>query len=115
MDDLNEKLAGILNDPESMERVRKMAENLFGENSPNQSDNTETADFSGLPSGDEIQAIMSIMSRLKSQRQDERTHLLTALKPYLSEHRQEKTDNAIKILKLLELLPLIKDSGLFKF
>ena len=30
MDDLNEKLAGILNDPESMNRVRKMAESLLG-------------------------------------------------------------------------------------
>lgn len=115
MDDLNEKLAGILNDPESMERVRKMAENLFGEEPSKQSSNTETADFGSLPSGEELQAIMSIISQLKNQKSDQRTHLLTALKPYLSQHRQEKTDNAIKILKLLELLPLIKDSGLFKF
>ena len=31
MDDLSEKLAGILNDPETMDRVRKMAENILGE------------------------------------------------------------------------------------
>lgn len=115
MDDLNEKLAGILNDPESMERVRKMAKNLFGDDTANQQAPKESADFGSLPSGEELQAIMSIMSKFNSQKQDERTHLLTALKPYLSEHRQEKADNAIKILKLLELLPLIKDSGLFKF
>ena len=30
MDDISEKLAGILNDPESMERVRRMAEGLLG-------------------------------------------------------------------------------------
>ena len=30
MDDLSEKLAELLNDPESMNRVRQMAENLLG-------------------------------------------------------------------------------------
>ena len=30
MDDLSEKLADILNDPESMNRVRQMAESLLG-------------------------------------------------------------------------------------
>ena len=30
MDDLSEKLTGILNDPESMERVKQMAESILG-------------------------------------------------------------------------------------
>lgn len=115
MDDLSEKLAGILNDPESMERVRKMAENIFSGDEKEASPQRETADFGNMPSGEELQAIMSIVSKLNGQKDDERTKLLNALKPYLSEQRQEKADNAIKILKLLELLPLIKDSGLFKF
>lgn len=111
MDDLSQKLSGILNDPDSMEQVRKMAESLFsGEKEPENKGNS-----GGMPSPDELQAIISVVSQLNSQQDSERTHLINALKPYLSEQRQAKADNAIKILKLLELWPAIKDSGLFKF
>lgn len=45
---------------------------------------------------------------------DERTALLKALKPLLSSERQQKADEAIKIMRMLRLLPLLKDSGLLK-
>ncbi len=110
MDDLSEKLAGILNDPESMEQVKKMAENLFsGENNEN---TTETTD---APPLENIGAIMSIVSKLNGNNDNDRTRLLNALKPYLSEKKQAKADNAIKLLKIIELWPLIKDSGMFNF
>ncbi len=115
MDDLSQKLAGILNDPESMERVRKMAESILSDDNGQPQSASNTPDLGNLPSGDELNAIMSIVTRLNSSKDDERTHLLNALKPYLSKKRQAKTENAIKLLKLLELLPLLKDSGLFKF
>ena len=116
MDDLQSKLAGILNDPESMERVRKMAENLFsGEKNGSSVQNNPPANSGNMPSGEELQMIMSVVSKLNSAKDSERTNLITALKPYLSDTRREKAENAIKILKLLEILPLLKDSGLFKF
>ena len=113
MDDLSEKLAGLLNDPDTMERVRQMAENLLGE--PEQPKPTNSIEEIGsmLGSG-ELQTIMQIVSRLKSGGNDPRTQLLTALKPHLSEPRQEKVDTAIKILKMLELLPLMRESGFLK-
>ena len=86
MDDLSEKLAGILNDPDSIEQVKKMAENLFS------GEKTLFEENGGV---------------------DDRTRLLNALKPYLSEKKQAKADNAIKLLKIIELWPLIKDSGMF--
>ncbi len=111
MDDLSSKLAELLNDPDTMERVRSMAENLLGENnSP-----APPASVPALPDmlpGEELGKIMSIIGRLKSESNDSRTQLLTALKPHLSEPKREKVDTAIKILRLLELLPLIKDTGL---
>lgn len=60
----------------------------------------------------EIQAIMKIGSALKAPRQDDRTQLLLALKPHLSPARRERVDQAVKILRLLDILPLLKDSGL---
>ena len=44
--------------------------------------------------------------------EDDNTKLLLALKPHFSDRRKEKVDQAVKIMHLLSLLPLIKDSGL---
>ena len=63
----------------------------------------------------EIQAIMKIGSALKTPRQDDRSQLLLALKPHLSPARQERVDQAVKILRILDILPLLKDSGLDLF
>lgn len=116
MEDLNEKLAEILNDPESMNRVRKMAESLLG--NQRQEDTPPPAppilsnnENGGISGGDELRAVMNIMSRLKNEKNDSRTQLLLALKPHLSEPRQAKVDTAVKILRLLDLLPYLKESG----
>ena len=114
MDDLSEKLAGILNDPESMERVKKMAENILGENTAK----TEASPFENIGEalgGDELKTIITLLGKLKNSGNDPRSQLLTALKPHLSAPRREKVDTAIKILKLLEIMPLIKDSGIINF
>lgn len=46
-------------------------------------------------------------------REDDSTRLLQALRPLLSEKRRKKLDEAIKILQMMRLMPLLKDSGLF--
>ena len=38
--------------------------------------------------------------------------LIQALKPHLSDERREKADKVIKILKLIDLMPAVKESGL---
>lgn len=114
MDDLSEKLAGILNDPESMERVRQMAENILGDNSQKPQDTSPMGDLGGMLGAQEMQSIIAIISKLKNSGNDPRSQLLNALKPHLSEPRREKVDTAIKILKIIELLPLMKESGILK-
>ncbi|MBE6777443.1 MAG: hypothetical protein E7542_04960 [Ruminococcaceae bacterium] len=107
MDDLNQKLSQILNDPESMNRVRQMAESIL---SDKEEETTDDSIFGSFGS-EELGNIMSIVSRLNNQQNDARTSLLLALKPHLSEAKQEKVDTAIKILRLLDLLPILKESG----
>ncbi len=114
MDDLSEKLAGILNDPESMDRVKKMAESILGDDSAKQA-NTGLGNIGETLGAEELSAIMSIIGKLKTAGNDNRAQLLSALKPHLSAPRQEKVDTAIKILKVIEILPLIKESGIIKF
>lgn len=113
MDDLSEKLASVLNDPESMERVRKMAENILGDNSSPQPQNTSVSDISSVLGANEMQSIIKIVSQLKNTGNDPRAQLLNALKPHLSEPKREKVDTAIKILKVIEILPFLRESGIF--
>lgn len=109
MDDLNQKLASVLNDPESMNRIKEMAESILSKNEKTQDDDDST--FGNLD-GAELSRIMSIVSKLNQKNDDTRTSLLSALKPHLSEPKREKVDTAIKILRLLDLLPLLKESGI---
>lgn len=120
MDDLAEKLSGILNDPQSMAQVRKMAEGLFSQNE--EPDNhSGVSSLSGLlgnaPQSDgfsmpDATSIMRVVSLLKNSGNDSRSGLLLALKPHLSEERQERVDKAVKILKLVSLMPILKEQGL---
>lgn len=118
MDDISKTLADLLNDPDSLSRMREMAENLLGNQSgPSPPPQNDAGSIFGDMDIDpaQIGKIMSVMSRLKSNRDDERSRLLLALKPHLSPPRREKVDTAVKLLKLIDLLPLLKDSGIFDF
>ncbi|MEE0945830.1 MAG: hypothetical protein U0M42_03240 [Acutalibacteraceae bacterium] len=103
MDDLSQKLSAILSDPESLENLKAMAENIMGETQKPQS--KEDSDFI------DVASLMNIIGKLKNSSQGENEKLLMALKPHLSEPRQKRVDTAVKILKLLEIAPLLKDSG----
>ena len=46
-------------------------------------------------------------------REDDSTRLLRALRPLLGPERQKKVDEAMKILQMMRLLPLLKESGVF--
>lgn len=115
MDDLTEKISGILNDPESMKQVREMAESLFSQKTEqvNQKNDLSTLlGGEGMPDPQQLEMLLGLFSKLKSSGDDNTSKLLLALKPHLSGDRRERVDTAIKILKILELLPLIKESGL---
>ena len=63
--------------------------------------------------GLDINTLLQVQKILSSMGQeDENTKLLLALKPHFSERRREKIDQAVKMLRLLSVLPLLKDSGL---
>lgn len=120
MDDISQKFAEILNDPDSLKKVREMAENILGNENQKEEKKPPEFDFASFLGNsdidiEQISKIMSIMSRLKSDKDDNRAKLLLALKPHLSTPRREKVDTAIKLLKLIDLLPVLKDSGVLNF
>ncbi len=70
------------------------------------------------PAGGVTPELLQTVTRLapllsQVNREDDSTRLLRALRPLLSAQRQKKLDEAIKILQMMRLLPLLKDSGVF--
>ena len=43
---------------------------------------------------------------------DKNTQLLLALKPHLRPENQHKVDNALRMMKIMSLLPILKETGL---
>lgn len=65
-----------------------------------------------LPGADTL-AMVTRLAPLLGQlnREDDSTRLLRALRPMLSEDRRQKVDEAVKILQLMRLLPLLREMG----
>lgn len=103
--DLEEMLGGILKDEESMKKIGALAAQLSLPEAK-----TETGGAEDLS---EVKKIMSLVSRFKNQKEDNRTRLLLALKPMLSDEKAKRIDGAVKLLKIIDLLPLIKETDLF--
>lgn len=74
----------------------------------------EDTSSGGLPNID-MNLLMSLQSAFSSMgSNDKNSQLLLALKPHFSEKRQEKVDKAMKIMNLISLWPILKDSGVLK-
>ena len=117
MDDLTQKITSILNDPESLETIKSIADSLMGDNdSKSAQPEAVTPDLSSIFNSvtpDQMGGIMRIMSALNSKGNDDRTALLLALKPHLSPTRRDRVDKAVKLLKLAAVMPLVTESGIF--
>ena len=107
MDDISEKLSALLSDPEGMNRIKSMAESLLGSREETPTKKNDELDI-------DVGALTGILKKMKGGGvNDPRINLLLALRPNLSADRRERVDGAIKILKLIELAPMLKDMGLF--
>lgn len=110
MDDIQGRLADILGDEDSMRRVQALAQQLLGEKEPEQKKpESLLPDMGGVDMG----RLIGLVSKFQSRGEDDRTRLLLALKPHLSSERAKRVDTAVKLLKLIDLLPLLKETDLF--
>ena len=137
MDDLGSKLNGLLNDPQSMEKIKNLAAMLGLDASPGKEHPSPAAAppaapapepppsaesplglsaLSGIPQLDPQMrgSIMKIMPALSSFRQeDDATRLLRAIRPFLGEERRKKLDESIRLMQIVRMVPLLKKGGLF--
>ncbi len=123
MDDLTNKLTSILNDPEGMEQIKALAGNILGDSGIDlssimpQNKKPEASEFNGIfesISPEQIGTVMKVMQAFNKSADDDRTKLLLALRPHLSDRRRDKLDKAVKLLKLVSVMPAISESGIFK-
>ena len=91
MGDWEERIAGILNDPEQMAQIREMARSLMGEGAPGAQPE---------PTGGGMAKLSGLLQSGGSSPAQE---LLRAMKPYLSQKRQGKLERALRIARVLKL------------
>ena len=126
--DLGAMISQLLADPQRMQQLGQMAASL-GLGAPAQSSSNESASCGGLP---DLSAVLgaapretkpaidpSLLLKLQGAMQSlsqpsPGVELLRALRPLLSEKRAKKVDDAVRIMQLVQLLPPLKESGLFR-
>ncbi len=119
MDNINDIIASLT--PDDIQALKETAESIFGSQESHNNSNAQTSgntnrqndnssplgmDLGSMLDPEMFMRLGKIMSAMNSDG-GKRCHLIEALKPNLSFERQRKADEAMQILKLLEILPMI--------
>lgn len=110
MSEIDEILKAVLSDNKTDKSTSDEAGQT--DNEEKFTTDTENDDIFGGINIDMFMKIGEIMSKMSEQ--DKNTELLLALKPHLRDENQAKIDTAVKLFRLISLLPYLKDSGLFE-
>ena len=93
MEDMEAKIGAILNNPQMMEQIMALAQNMGGEQAaPPAQDAMPEIDFAT------VQKLTSVIG--KTGIDSKQRALLQALGPYLSSHRIQKLEKAMRAAKL---------------
>lgn len=119
-------ISSILNSlsAEDMENIKKAASSFMGnlgetkeppqEKPPENKKGGDSAGdiFSGLgmPDLSQLASLAPVLQAFNSH--DERLDFINALKPLLSEERRHKADEAMKLVRLMSVLPLLRERGI---
>ena len=99
MDELEDKLASVMNNPDLMQKIMSLAQNLGGSQPPNDPEpqKQESAPFPDI----DISMLQKLSGFAKQSGIDKNQQtLLHALSPYISRHRIVKLERAMKAAKM---------------
>lgn len=116
MDDIMSRINDLLSDEESVRQLSELAQILVSGNEGEAKEEkcAEEADEKPLEQPD-IGSLLRLTSIIGSaSQQDKNTDLLIALKPHLKEEKQKRVDKAIKLLRLLAIWSVAKESGILQ-
>lgn len=102
MDSLNDILSSL--SPDDINSLKSIADSVFG-NEEKQKSQPLNDLFSGI-SPEMLMQISGVMSAMNSG-SNERCRLIEALKPNLSRARQKKADEAMQLLKIMDIIPVL--------
>ena len=108
MDDISDTLSKLLGDPETLQQISRLKDLLMSDDG---TENTEHKKQTDTVSGnsDTVSQLMKFLPVISDMnKDDDTTRLLKALKPFLSEERRSKLDEVTRILRLMKLLPVIR-------
>lgn len=117
MDDMISKIQEILSDEESMNQIKKLSEMLASQNPDGMPDLSSmsggnSSENEGATSFDFSKILVLQELLAEANKKDKNSEFLYALKPLLKSESQVKVDRIVKLLKLMAMWPLIKDSGI---
>ena len=103
MENLSDLLASL--SESDIAQLKEAAKGLFSSEKTGEGN----ADIGALSSLD-----FSALASLLQPQDDARTQLIRSLKPLLSDEKQQRADDAIRLLHLASLLPSLQQSGLLE-
>ncbi len=122
MDNINDIIANLSSD--DIDMLKGVASSILGEEAQKSQQRQEQNHFkessqknqTNLPANlgfenidfDMVMKAKKIFDRMNST-QNKNVDLIMALKPHLSPEKQDRADQALRILKLFEVLPLLKE------
>lgn len=117
--DINSILQSL--SPEDMDNIKNLASEFLGnasapkvkEEQPKVEANLpDLSKLSGMgmPDLSQLTAILPILQSFNKP--DSRLDFINALKPLLSESRQKKADEAMNLLRLMSVIPLLRERGM---
>jgi hypothetical protein len=105
MNDISDILGKL--SPEDMDSIMQKAQSIFGtgQKEPKKEEDN-SPDMDSFLNPEMILKLSQMMSALNKR--DKKADLIIALKPLLSSDKQKKADEAIQMLKLLSILPMLQ-------
>ena len=112
MEDLNEKLSRLLSSPEGMAKIQSAMSALTGAAEIQAELTPPPPVDSGGPDLTALTRLLPLVSGLGQDNED--TRLLQALRPSLHGPREQRLDEALQLLRLLRLLPILQEQGVLQ-
>ena len=107
MNDINELLGSI--STEDMEKLKSVASSLMSGKQSKEEKREEHSPASGFSEifGDDTSKMLIKVAE-QMNKDNDKTAFIKALRPLLSDERRAKADEAIRFMKLMDTLPLLK-------
>lgn len=111
-DDISGALSKIMSDPEAMKEIQSLGQMLgLGGEAASEPEPEVEAPISGEALG-AITKLVPLLNMTKEE--DDTSRLLAALRPFLGEEKRRKLDAAKRMLRIMKLLPALKEGGIFE-